>query len=142
MHKKVAKTGFILSLFAVVWLVIPCSGHCDLLSLNNQKSQEKPLSHECCDTQSKSNPIPNSSDNGLKQLCISSVDSFIVPSAYHYTDYKVTVEKISVALLNNVSFANKSLHRIDNYLVTSLHYLYIEPLVANLNTPHAPPVTS
>jgi hypothetical protein len=73
-------TGLLLSVIAVFWLLLPCALHCELLTV--------PVTapHSCCgeNTADSPDPVPNSSQDNLKETCISNSNSIQVPVPTQY----------------------------------------------------------
>jgi hypothetical protein len=133
------KLGFYLTILAVMWMIIPCPGHCELIV------SKTPVTHNCCDSSANSNDSSNKSNPakaGLMDICISTADSYTVPSGYHYVFIKTSIENLTVTLVDNVQYSNKITNTFYNLKFDTPPKISIQLLIANLNTPHAPPVLS
>ncbi len=136
MHLDRKKIGLVLSFLAVLWMLIPCVGHCALLSSN------VPISHNCCETQEKpfsTSDNSNHSNNGLKQICISMAESYTVPVLFHYVELKTIVFKSTDMVQDVVQFLNITFLAHFWTIHSPPLIIAILLLTTHLYTPHAPP---
>lgn len=133
LHKFATRLGLGLSVIAILWLLIPCAGHCQFLS------DQARVTHDCCHPSGTSVPENNSTHNGLMDICISMSGSFLAPALFHFSVVKIIVLNSAVMTLDIVQISNITpvahfwtIHSPPLKLATQL-------LITHLYTPHAPP---
>lgn len=133
---KMAKIGLIFSFIAMLWLIMPCEGHCNFTNplINTE--------HSCCQPSSSQRIPTKSANDGLNQICKSIYVGYTIPSVVKAPLPQIVNSQPTVAILNTVQ-------NLDNTRQEHFWNYHSPPLenssqvqARTLYTPHAPPAIS
>ena len=139
MKYYIHKIGIILSLLAISWIMIPCEGHCFIITKPVENNE-----HSCCTPNQNDTESPINEDNdGLQQICQSTYSGTVVPKVIKYDHHIASVNKLNVAIINTVQKTDNNFNINSFYASFDLsppERIPTDYLVTHLYTSHAPPI--